>query len=103
MMLNRTCNLNYVIIGVSLSPTLVAAILFGGYRMLNETLIASLGSPLCSAVPIAGGDINETFRLRLEDGTLVFMKANTKVKPSFFQAEADGLEALRANGTISVP
>ena len=71
--------------------------------MLNEILIASLGSPLCSAVPIAGGDINETFRLTLEDGTPVFMKANTKVKPSFFQAEADGLEALRANGAISVP
>ena len=53
----------------------------------------NLCSPLRSATPISGGDINEAYKLVLADGSQVFMKANRSVDPAFFQAEADGLEA----------
>ena len=63
----------------------------------------NLCSPLRSATPISGGDINEAYKLVLADGSQVFMKANRSVDPAFFQAEADGLEALRATGAIGIP
>ena len=71
--------------------------------MLNDTLRAALGADLLRADPVSGGDINEAFRLTLADGATVFMKANRAASPAFFQAEADGLEALRKTGAIGVP
>ena len=53
--------------------------------------------------PVYGGDINQSCRLTLSDGTAVFMKANAPGNRSFFGAEAQGLEALRRTGTIGVP
>ena len=67
--------------------------------MLNEIL----GAPLRSATPISGGDINDAYKLILTDGRQVFMKANRSAGLSFFQAEADGLEAIHATGTIGTP
>lgn len=71
--------------------------------MLNDTLVTALGATLRSAAPVSGGDINDAFRLTLTDGTRVFMKANRGADPAFFQAEADGLEAIRATSAIRVP
>ena len=67
------------------------------------TLNELLPSPVYDMSPVSGGDINDAYRLTLEDGTRVFMKANRSVSPAFFQAEADGLEAIRATGAIRVP
>ena len=53
--------------------------------------------------PVYGGDINETCRLSLSDGTNVFLKCNRPENLSFFRAEARGLEALRETHTIGVP
>lgn len=53
--------------------------------------------------PVYGGDINQSYRLSLSDGSAVFMKCNTMKNLSFFEAEAKGLEALRKAGTIGVP
>ena len=66
---------------------------------LNEVLAA----PLRGVTPVFGGDINDAYKLTLSDGRQVFMKANRSAGLSFFQAEADGLEAIRATGAISVP
>ncbi len=54
-------------------------------------------------MPVSGGDINDAYRLTLSDGRSVFMKANRMANPAFFQAEADGLEAIRTAGAIRVP
>ena len=71
--------------------------------MLRETLENRFGAQLADAVPISGGDINAAYRLTLTDGTRIFMKANHSASSAFFQAEADGLAAIRDTGAIGVP
>ena len=56
-----------------------------------------------SKTPVSGGDINRAYALHLSDGGRLFMKANRKENADFFRAEAEGLEALRSVGAISVP
>ena len=52
---------------------------------------------------VYGGDINESYRLSLSEGTAIFMKSNIYKNLSFFEAEAKGLHALQGAGTIGVP
>ena len=52
---------------------------------------------------VAGGDINETCTITLDDGTILFMKTNIPAFLTNFKAEAAGLEAIRATGAIGVP
>lgn len=72
---------------------------------LDEALsvLAGKGLYAVSCRPVYGGDINESYRLSLSDGSAVFMKCNTVKNLSFFEAEAKGLEALRGTKTIGVP
>ena len=72
---------------------------------LDEAILALFGENLriVSKRPVYGGDINDSYRLSLSDGTAVFMKCNTPANLSFFEAEAKGLDALRQTGTIGVP
>ncbi len=51
----------------------------------------------------AGGDINEAYRVELEDGRRVFVKTNATLPPAAFQAEARGLAWLAEAGAVSVP
>ena len=71
--------------------------------MLNDALRAAFGADLLHAAPISGGDINDAFCLTLANKARVFMKANRSAAPAFFQAEAEGLAALRGTGAIGVP
>lgn len=73
--------------------------------ILDEAVSALNGNNLrvVSCRPVYGGDINESYRLSLSDGSAVFMKCNTAKNLSFFEAEAKGLEALRGTETIGVP
>ena len=50
--------------------------------------------------PVFGGDINEAFRLTLDDGTSLFMKSNAPSLLTAFEAEEAGLHAIAATGTI---
>ena len=70
---------------------------------LRDALIAAFGADLLRSTPVSGGDINDAYCLLLTDGTRVFMKANRSASPAFFQAEADGLGAIRDTGAIRVP
>ncbi len=56
-----------------------------------------------STQPVSGGDINEACCLTLSTGTRLFCKRNRRRGASFFQAEAEGLAALRSPGVIGVP
>ncbi len=58
---------------------------------------------LRAATPIGGGSINEAYRLEGTDGTRYFLKLNDAKHASMFVAEAAGLEAIAATGTIRVP
>ena len=53
--------------------------------------------------PVYGGDINQSYRLSLSDGSALFMKCNSIRNLPFFDAEAKGLMALRGTGAIGVP
>ncbi len=58
---------------------------------------------LRAATPIGGGDINENYRLEGTDGTRYFLKLNNAPHAAMFVAEATGLKAIAATGTIRVP
>lgn len=62
----------------------------------------ALGSDVVATDPIAGGDINDAFRVRLADGRTVFVKSHDQAPTELFAAEAAGLDWLRA-GPLRVP
>lgn len=52
---------------------------------------------------VSGGDINQAAALRLDDGTMLFMKSNRPALLEMFMAEAKGLEAIKATQAIGAP
>ncbi|MDO5784850.1 MAG: fructosamine kinase family protein [Eubacteriales bacterium] len=75
------------------------------FHSLDEAITTLFGEHvhIVSKRPVFGGDINQSYRVSLSDGTAVFMKTNLPQNLSFFQAEEVGLKALRKTGTIGVP
>jgi fructosamine-3-kinase len=65
-------------------------------------LAAALGAPVVASEPVAGGDINEAFRVRLADGRTVFVKCHERAPRGMFVAEAAGLDWLRP-GPLRIP
>jgi fructosamine-3-kinase len=70
----------------------------GGWRAELE---AALG-PSARIESIAGGDINEAWRVDLSDGRRVFVKSHAAPPPGLYAAEAAGLAWL-ADGPLRVP
>ncbi len=58
---------------------------------------------ISNATPIGGGSINQSFRLEGTDGRRYFLKVNDARHHAMFIAEAAGLHALAATGTLRVP
>ena len=75
------------------------------YKTPEEAISGIFGNDMRIAGKnqVYGGDINQSYKLTLSDGSPVFMKSNAPKNLSFFEAEAAGLEALRQTGTIGVP
>ena len=75
------------------------------FSSLQEAVAAVYGRPLqiLRMDPVAGGDINRAYLLDLSDGHKLFMKENAADKMSFFVREAEGLQAIRSSGAVSVP
>ncbi|HWO26142.1 MAG TPA: fructosamine kinase family protein [Kofleriaceae bacterium] len=65
-------------------------------------LAEALGARAALAEPVAGGDINDAYRVQLDDGRVVFVKTHAHPPPGMFEAEARGLDWLRA-GPLRVP
>lgn len=63
---------------------------------------STIGARVVNAEPVAGGDINDAYRARLDDGRVVFVKTHRSCAADLFAAEARGLEWLRA-GPLRVP
>jgi protein-ribulosamine 3-kinase len=55
-----------------------------------------LGSPVERFSRVSGGDINEAWDIHLTDGRRVFVKSSQNAPPGMFEAEAIGLNFLRA-------
>ena len=72
---------------------------------LNEAIQHVCGEniSILSRQPVFGGDINRAYALRLSDGSVIFMEANTKQKLAIFQGEAESLDFIRQTGTIRSP
>lgn len=69
-----------------------------------SAILAELGyGELQSASPVTGGSINDAWQLVFEDGHKVFVKSHSSSPPDFFEAEAQGLNALADTGTVRVP
>lgn len=75
------------------------------YISLDEAIRDIFGSRriINTKMSISGGDINEAYLVQLDDGTKLFMKANTLRFLPCFEAEAEGLESIRMTGAIGVP
>jgi fructosamine-3-kinase len=79
--------------------------------LLTAALEIDLDVTVDVAEPIAGGCINEAWRVRLGDGALVFVKSHPQAPPHFFEVEARGLAWLAdgageppdAAGSLGVP
>lgn len=66
--------------------------------------LAQLGyGEIRATAAVGGGSINEAYRLTVADDRLLFAKVHSNPPPGFFEAEAQGLQALAATGTIRVP
>ena len=61
------------------------------------------GTGILSEKRVFGGDINDSRRLALTDGTVLFMKSNALSGEAMFRAEFAGLTALRRIGALPVP
>lgn len=68
----------------------------------QPALAAAIGARVVHAEPVTGGDINEAYRVRLDDGRVVFVKTHAQVPPDLFAAEARALDWLRP-GPLRVP
>jgi fructosamine-3-kinase len=52
---------------------------------------------------VGGGDINEAFRVELDDGTRAFVKTRADPAPGEYATEADGLRWLAEAGGLPLP
>ncbi len=80
--------------------TLPVALREGVERALVEL---GLGNSVASVRPAGGGCINNGARLDTDTGAAVFLKWNASAPAGMFEAEAEGLDALRAAGPLRVP
>lgn len=68
----------------------------------KRALIGELGASISSAEPIAGGDINDAYRVTLADRRIVFVKTHANPPAGMYAAEAAGLRWL-GEGPLRVP
>lgn len=74
-------------------------------KSLTEALHALFDEnvSIASRQYVAGGDSNEAYRLDLTNGASLFMKKNSLGNYPFFEAEGQGIDAIRQTGCIKTP
>jgi fructosamine-3-kinase len=70
---------------------------------LQEAIEAALGAPVTNASRVSGGDLNDAWRVELEDGPPAFIKTASDARPGGYTAEAKGLRWLAEPGALDVP
>jgi fructosamine-3-kinase len=70
---------------------------------LRAKLAAELGSPPLLVRAAAGGDINQTFSIELDDGRKLFVKTHRSPPPGMYACEARGLNWLAEARALRVP
>ena len=64
---------------------------------------ARLGCAVSGGQPVAGGDLNDAWRIELEDGRAVFVKTAADAPPGGYVTEATGLAWLAEPAALPVP
>jgi fructosamine-3-kinase len=70
---------------------------------VERALGAALRDPVRRSRAVAGGDINQAYRVQHESGMDTFLKVQRGAPEGFFEAEAAGLEWLRVAEELVVP
>lgn len=70
---------------------------------LGEAIAAALDQPVREASRVGGGDLNDAWRVELDDGTTAFIKTADDAQPGGYAAEANGLRWLAEPEALSVP
>ncbi len=75
------------------------------YDSLSQALtdLFGTGTEVVRRNRVSGGDINDSFRLELQDGSYLFLKSNRSRELDIFEAETAGLSAIGATNTIRTP
>ena len=72
-------------------------------RTLSAAVEHVLGAPVTGATPVGGGSINRAHRIDAANGHSYFLKWNRNAPRGMFEAEVDGLSALRDANRVRVP
>jgi len=70
---------------------------------VTEGVSRFLGARIIRQHPVGGGCIHHGARIETGAGSTFFLKWNDAAPVGMFEAEADGLRALRATGTLRAP
>ncbi len=69
---------------------------------LRAALELTTGARVVSMTRVPGGDINEAFRVHLDDGRPLFVKTRPDASPGEYAGEAAGLDWLREPAALAV-
>ncbi len=70
---------------------------------LAEAVAAALGSAVANGRRVSGGDLNDAWRIELQDGRTAFVKTAADAAPGGYAAEAAGLDWLAQPRALAVP
>jgi fructosamine-3-kinase len=70
---------------------------------LRSFIAETLDEEVVAMVPLGGGDVADSYRVVLADGSTVFAKTKVDAVPGFFVTEAAGLTWLRQAGEVAIP
>jgi fructosamine-3-kinase len=70
---------------------------------LADAVLAATGRTVRSAARVAGGDINDAYRVELDGGTRAFVKTRADAAPGEYAAEAAGLRWLAEPAALPLP
>lgn len=72
-------------------------------KAVLHNIAANEGFSIKNSQPLSGGDINEVFLLKCDQGDLVYKLNSASKFPRMFEAEAKGLELLSQSGSFKIP
>lgn len=70
---------------------------------LRDAISTAIGSRVLESSRVLGGDVNDAFEVKLEDGRRVFVKSNGSADPLMFPAEARGLAMIADVDSLRTP
>jgi fructosamine-3-kinase len=70
---------------------------------MRSAVEALTGRAVLSLQPVAGGDINQAYKVQFQDESFGFVKTRSDVHPGEYEAEAAGLRWLAEPGALRVP